>query len=146
MKLSTWFPASTEGQKMALRTFIILLFLLCFASCKKKAPLDYFPVEERGGNIVMREFARDSEKSSHYVLMNGAERPHFHDRHSFIVRLVSGRNRLHLVSATHELAPGETMRIEKGSLHWAENAGPGFSILQVDFYPPFDGTDRRFAE
>lgn len=77
--------------------------------------------------------------------MNGAEKPHFHDRHSFAVRLVSGRNRLHRISGTHELTAGETMRIEKGSLHWAENVGPGFSILQVDFYPPFDGTDRRFV-
>ncbi len=130
---------------MALRIFATVVILLSFAGCKKKAPLDYFTAEERSRDIVIREFARNTERSSHYVLMNGAEKPHFHDRHSFAVRLVSGRNRLHLISGTHELTAGETMRIEKGSLHWAENIGPGFSILQVDFYPPFDGTDRRFV-
>lgn len=131
---------------MVLRNILPILLLSCLYGCKKKEPLEYFSAAERGSDIVIREYARDNEKSSHYVLMNGAERPHYHDRHSFIVRLLSGRNRLHLVTATHELAPGESMRIEKGSLHWAENVGPGFSILQVEFYPPFDGTDRRFAE
>lgn len=124
--------------------FLLSLGIISIANCKK-APLEHFSTEEQSREIVIREFARNNEKSSHYVLMNGAEKPHFHDRHSFVVRLISGRNRLHLISGTHDLAPSETMRIEKGSLHWAENVGPGFSILHVEFYPPFDGTDRRFA-
>jgi hypothetical protein len=69
--------------------FLTLLCIISIANCKK-APLDLFSTEERSREIVIREFARNSEKSSHYVLMNGAEKLHFHDRHSFVVRLISG--------------------------------------------------------
>jgi len=80
------------------------------------------------------------------ILINGAEKPHFHDRHSFEVKLVKGHNRLHLADSVIDLVPDRPVRVEKGTLHWAENSGNGYSILSVNFYPPFDSKDRRFVE
>ena len=95
---------------------------------------------------MIKEVYRDNEKSSHIILMNGAEKPHFHDRHSFEVLLVSGSNNLHFSDRVVELRKDQPVKVNKGTLHWAENTGKGYSILSVSFFPPFDGKDRRFTE
>jgi mannose-6-phosphate isomerase-like protein (cupin superfamily) len=128
-----------------LKRINILLLVLFFASCSK-TPDNFFSDEEKKAPLVLKEVYRDNTKSSHIILMNGAEKPHFHDKHSFEVVLVKGANRLHLGDKVFELTPDKPVRVEKGELHWAENVGRGYSILNVDFYPPFDGTDRRFLK
>jgi mannose-6-phosphate isomerase-like protein (cupin superfamily) len=128
---------------MKLTTAIILPFLLLACS---KTPDRFFSDEEKKAPLVLKEIYRDQEKSSHIILMNGAEKPHYHDSHSFEVKLVKGHNRLHLADSVIDLVPDRPVRVEKGTLHWAENSGSGYSILSVDFYPPFDGKDRRFPE
>lgn len=106
-----------------MRKFMVFSLVVFFHSyCDKPSPDRFFSEEERKADLVIKEVYRDNEKSSHIILMNGAEKPHFHDRHSFEVTLV------------------------KGTLHYAENTGPGYSILSVNFYPPFDGKDRRFSK
>lgn len=124
---------------------LILLGGLLFA-CNKSAPEKFFTPDELKQSLVIKEVYRDSEKSSHIIVMNGAEKPHFHDRHSFEVLLVKGSNTLHFADRAVALQKGQTIRVEKGMLHWAENTGDGYSILSVSFYPPFDGKDRRFSE
>ncbi len=123
----------------------LLSFALLFASCSK-TPDNFFSDEEKKSPLVLKELYRDAMKSSHIILMNGAEKPHFHDKHSFEVTLVKGANRLHLGDKVIELIKDKPVRVEKGTLHWAENVGKGYSILNVDFYPPFDGADRRFVK
>lgn len=113
--------------------------------CRKHVE-DYFTAQEKMQPIVLKELARNSERSSHYVLMNGAEKPHYHDRHMVKTYLISGNGRLHLGDKVIDLKPNETLVIPAGTLHWAENLGPGYSILSAEFIPPFDGKDRRFAE
>lgn len=124
---------------------VILLSGLLLA-CNKPAPEKFFTPEELGQSLVIKEVYRDSEKSSHIILMNGAEKPHFHDRHSFEVVLAKGSNTLHFAGRDVVLQKDQAVRVEKGTLHWAENTGKGYSILSVSFYPPFDGKDRRFSE
>jgi mannose-6-phosphate isomerase-like protein (cupin superfamily) len=131
----------------ALRTStVILVTLILAATACNRPPDNFFSDEERKAPLVLKEVYRDPTKSSHIILMNGAEKPHFHDKHSFEVVLVKGANRLHLGDKVIELTPDKPVRVEKGTLHWAENSGKGYSILNVDFYPPFDGTDRRFVK
>lgn len=112
----------------------------------QKSPDKFFSEEEKKQPLVIKEVYRDNDKSSHIILMNGAEKPHFHDRHSFEVLLVKGSNRLHFADRVEELVRDKPIRVEKGTLHWAENTGKEYSILSVSFYPPFDGKDRRFVE
>lgn len=125
---------------MRLRILIFLFLLGC-----NRPPENFFSEEEKKAPLVMKEVYRDNEKSSHIILMNGAEKPHFHDRHRVEVVLVRGKNRLHFADRTIDLIPDKPAVIEKGALHWAENSGSGYSIVSADFYPPFDGKDRRFA-
>lgn len=122
----------------------LVLLSLVFSSCRKHVD-DYFTAEEKTQPIVLKELARNSERSSHYVLMNGAEKPHYHDRHTVKTYLITGNGRLHLGDKVIALKPNETVEIPAGTLHWAENVGPGYSILSAEFSPPFDGKDRRFA-
>lgn len=137
-----------DARRIAYRIFAVLALLV---ACQK-SPEKFFSAEEKKQPFVIKEVYRDYEKSSHIILMNsprpgqpaGGEKPHFHDRHSFEVTLVQGANRLHLGDKFVDLAPDKPVRVEKGTLHWAENAGKDHSILSVYFYPPFDGKDRRF--
>jgi mannose-6-phosphate isomerase-like protein (cupin superfamily) len=119
--------------------------LLLAAQCQKPLPERFFSEEEKKADFVNKEVYRDNEKSSHIILMNGSEKPHFHDRHSFEVELVQGENTLH-AGMPVKLSVGHKVRVEKGTLHWAENTGESYSILSVVFYPPFDGKDRRFQK
>jgi len=114
--------------------------------CDKPSPERFFSEEEKKAPLVIKEVYRDSEKSSHIILMNGAEKPHYHDRHSFEVTLVKGTNRLNVSGHSINLVPDHKVRVEKGTQHYAANVGPGYSILSVNFYPPFDGKDRRFSD
>ncbi len=127
------------------RTVVLVLAAAAFFACQK-SPEKFFSEEEKKQPLVIKEVYRDNEKSSHIILMNGAEKPHFHDRHSFEVLLVKGKNRLHFADRVQELERDKPIRVEKGTLHWAENAGKEYSILSVSFYPPFNGKDRRFTE
>lgn len=124
---------------------IVLTAAMLITGCQK-SPEKFFSGEEKKQPLVMKEVYRDNEKSSHIILMNGAEKPHFHDRHSFEVLLVKGSNQLHFADRVHQLERDKPVRVEKGTLHWAENTGKDYSILSVFFYPPFDGTDRRFPQ
>lgn len=124
---------------------VLLLSTVLFTVCQK-SPDKFFNDEERKQPLVIKEVYRDNDKSSHIILMNGAEKPHFHDRHSFEVLLVKGSNRLHFADRVQQLERDKPVRVEKGTLHWAENTGKEYSILSVSFYPPFDGKDRRFTE
>lgn len=126
---------------MRLRIFVVLFLCAC-----NRPPENFFSDEEKKAPLTIKEVYRDQEKSSHIILMNGAEKPHFHDRHNFEVVLVKGSNRLHLGDRTIDLQRDKPVRVEKGTLHWAENTGSVYSILSVDFFPPFDGTDRRFVK
>lgn len=123
------------------------LFLSAFGAVLhcNRAPDNFFSEDEKKATLVIKELYRDDQKSSHIILMNGAEKPHYHDRHTVEVLLVKGKSRLHLDTKTIDLVPDKMVRIEKGLLHWAENSGSGYSIVSADFYPPFDGKDRRFV-
>lgn len=129
--------------RYCLSFFLAGLVAVVLSSCER-SPENFFSAEEKKAPLVIKELYRDNEKSSHIILMNGAEKPHFHDRHRVEVVLVRGKNRLHLADRVLDLVPEKSVRIEKGELHWAENAGSGYSIVAADFYPPFDGKDRRF--
>lgn len=132
---------------MQQKSFFILVIFGLFApgtGCQKSYE-KFFSEEEKRQPLVIKEVYRDRERSSHIILMNGAEDPHFHDRHSFEVLLVSGTNSLHFADRVVELKKDQPVRVEKGTLHWAENTGKGYSILSVAFFPPFDGQDRRFV-
>lgn len=127
--------------------FMVFSLAVFFHSyCDKPSPERFFSEEEKKAPLVIKEVFRDNEKSSHIILMNGAEKPHFHDRHSFEVTLVKGANRLNVSGQAVNLVVDHKVRVEKGTLHYAENSGPGYSILSANFYPPFDGKDRRFSE
>lgn len=130
--------------KFHIGAVLFLATVLCTAC--QKSPERFFNDEEKKQPLVIKEVYRDNDKSSHIILMNGAEKPHFHDRHSFEVLLVKGSNRLHFADRVQELERDKPVRVEKGTLHWAENTGKEYSILSVSFYPPFDGKDRRFTE
>lgn len=125
----------------------VALFVLCVFSLSCRGHVDdYFSANEKTQPIVLKELARDSVSSNHYVLMNGAEKPHYHDHHRVRTYLISGNSRLHVADKVIELRRNESVEIPAGTLHWAENVGPGYSILAAEFSPPFDGKDRRFAE
>ncbi len=126
------------------KSMVFALAVFFHSYCDKPSPERFFSAEEKKAALVIKEVYRDNEKSSHIILMNGSEKPHYHDRHSFEVELVQGSNTLHVAGMPVNLSLGNKLRVEKGSLHWAENTGQGFSILSVSFYPPFDGKDRRF--
>ncbi|MFZ5628359.1 MAG: cupin domain-containing protein [Spirochaetota bacterium] len=125
------------------RKILTLVFLASVSFCKMPQR-DPFTEEEKLRPFVIKEIARDASSSRHLVLMNGAEQPHYHDRHNLVVTLKSGNNRLHLGERVIDMLPGQPVEIPKGALHWAENAGPGFSLVEAVFTPPFDGKDRRF--
>ncbi len=128
------------------RNIGILLLCAAFLSGCQQSPEKFFSADEKKLPLVIKEVYRDKEKSSHIILMNGSEKPHFHDRHGFDVLLVKGSNRLHFADRVQVLERDKPVRVEKGTLHWAENTGKDYSILSVSFYPPFDGKDRRFSD
>lgn len=131
--------------RIAKKTLLSAWLIGVLAGCQK-SPEKFFSDEEKNQPLVIKEVYRDNEKSSHIILMNGAEKPHFHDRHSFEVLLVSGSNNLHFSDRVVELRKDQPVKVNKGTLHWAENTGKGYSILSVSFFPPFDSKDRRFTE
>lgn len=55
-------------------------FVLC--ACRHPQAIDLFTAEEQKQPLVMKEVSRSAKSSAHIVLMNGAEAPHFHDRHN----------------------------------------------------------------
>lgn len=102
--------------------------------------------EERRQNIAIRNLQRTNAISTHLVLVNGAEPPHYHDKHDLTATVLSGNSILHLEGSDIRLSPGSVAIIPRGTFHWTENISAEGSIVFTSFSPAFDGKDRRIVE
>ena len=88
---------------------------------------------------------RKTDRAGYYLLrIKDSEKPHYHDHHDLTVVVLKGQSRINFKNRRENLKPGDLAHIPAGTLHWAENTGPGDSELFLVFTPPFDGKDRRF--
>lgn len=117
-----------------------------YAQPEGATPLPDWSAEECAKPIAVRTVRRSEFASTHLIRLQGAEPPHFHDRHDLAISVLAGHSVLHFAERTVALQAGDTAFIPRGAYHWAENTGPGASIVFAVFSPPFDGKDRRLAE
>ena len=137
------------------------LFLLAFGLCTtlntqaengelfvSDAPVDYsvWTQEERAKDIAIRNLQRSDSLSTHLVLVNGQEPPHYHDKHDLTAVVLSGESILHLKDKDVRLSPGSIAVIPKGTFHWTENISADGSVVFTSFSPAFDGKDRRLVD
>ena len=102
--------------------------------------------EERQKKVAVRTVDTTDEASCHVVLLNGAEKPHYHESHDHVVFILSGSSRIHIADRIYDLNPGDVIIVKRGVVHWAENTGPEAAEAFVVFTPPFKGRDRKFVE
>ncbi len=94
--------------------------------------------------------ARTASTSHAIVQVRTRERPHVHETHDLTVHVVAGTGRMVLAAApggtlfvlsVQPVAPGDSIVIGRGTIHWFENAGATPAVAFATFTPPFDGTD-----
>jgi len=96
-------------------------------------------------DIAIQHAYRDESVSTHYVRLQGQEPPHYHDRHSLSITVLSGESTIHFADHEVSLFPGDVVLVPKGTFHWAQNNSEEGSVVFVTFTPPFDGKDRRIV-
>jgi mannose-6-phosphate isomerase-like protein (cupin superfamily) len=101
--------------------------------------------EQLQQDIALQHLKRTDSSSSHYILLNGAERPHYHDKHDLSVTIIKGESTLHFEDRTVILVAGDTAFIPKGTYHWAENSSDEGCEIHAVFSPAFDGKDKRLV-
>jgi mannose-6-phosphate isomerase-like protein (cupin superfamily) len=85
--------------------------------------------------------------SVHRALLNEALRPHYHRFHAETVVVLSGRARLRIGDAWHELGPRSIAHVPRGVVHEVQPLEPGTPLDALSiFSPPFAGTDRVFVK
>lgn len=97
--------------------------------------------EEKAREITIKTLYVDQGASYHLVRLKGAETPHIHAKHDLTVVVHKGKSVIHFENRSVPLAPGEVIRILRGTPHWAENVGRGASEVYAIFTPPFYGED-----
>ena len=71
--------------------------------------------------------------------------PHLH-ADSEELYVLSGRGSMRLESRTYELAPGDTVRIRPGELHWVVNPGEEDLVFLCLCHPPYSHRDTELEE
>jgi quercetin dioxygenase-like cupin family protein len=99
--------------------------------------------EELAKPIAVRRLRATPAMSVSVIRLAGAEQPHIHQEHDLVVVLLTGEARLHLGGRVVAVHSGDVMEIPRGTVHWAENAGPGASEVYAVFSPPYDGLDSH---
>lgn len=102
--------------------------------------------EERARGMAVRSLKVTQETSHHLIRLRTAEPPHTHEFHDLTVYVLQGRAMVHLAGQTILVRPGDVIEIPRGVIHWAENLGPGDSLVYAIFNPPFDGKDRKLVD
>ena len=95
--------------------------------------------------IALQHLSRSAHSSSHYILLNGAEQPHYHDNHDLSVTLIKGESIIHFEDRAVTVKAGDVVFIPKGTYHWAENTSEEGCEIHAVFSPAFDGKDKRLA-
>jgi mannose-6-phosphate isomerase-like protein (cupin superfamily) len=100
---------------------------------------------ERKKGIAVRGMYRDEWVSTHLIRLAENEPPHYHDHHSLVVSVISGKSVIHFKTHAVPLTPGDVVFVPPGTFHWAENQGDEASVVFAVFSPAFSGKDRRLA-
>lgn len=98
---------------------------------------------QRAQPVAVVNLERSEHVSSHHILLNTKERPHYHDRHDLVITVISGQSQIHFKDQTVVASPGDVIFIPKGTYHWAENLGNTGTEVHAIFSPAFDGKDIR---
>ena len=101
---------------------------------------------EKEKNIAFKNLAHTKQSSSHLVRIKGQEVPHYHDSHSSIVTVISGKSILHFKDLDVTIEAGDVVNIPKGTYHWAENVDANATVVFVTFFPAYKGKDKRLAK
>lgn len=109
----------------------------------KVKPLPKWTRIQRRQSVAIVNLTRSEHTSSHHILLNTRERPHYHDRHDLIITVIRGQSQIHFEDQTVVANPGDVIFIPKGTYHWAENLGDTGTEVHAIFSPAFDGKDIR---
>jgi mannose-6-phosphate isomerase-like protein (cupin superfamily) len=97
--------------------------------------------QDQEKDVAAHLISSSPDASHHAIRLNKSEKPHVHKEHDAVVFLMRGKVRFHMGLKTVLLKAGDVFRIERGTVHWAENLGPEAAEAYAIFAPPYDGTD-----
>lgn len=83
--------------------------------------------------------------SAHHLRVRTGVRAHLHRRHDETVVVLAGRGRLRLDADTVDVAPGDVIRIPRGTVHALAVTGGPVEAVSL-FTPSFDGADRVWVD
>ncbi|HTL48957.1 MAG TPA: cupin domain-containing protein [Verrucomicrobiae bacterium] len=101
--------------------------------------------EEKSRDVAVRTLWKTSEASAHAVRLSTAEKPHVHDRHDMVIFVRSGKARVFLGGRYVMVGAGDVLEIPRGTVHWAQNLGPGAGEAYALYLPAYDGQDMRLV-
>jgi mannose-6-phosphate isomerase-like protein (cupin superfamily) len=93
--------------------------------------------------IAIRPLHTYEDMSVSLIRLASAEKPHTHNKHDLTVVMLSGSGILHIGDRSVPVQAGDIMEIPRGTVHWAENVGPGACEVYAIFSPPYDGKDNH---
>ena len=108
--------------------------------------LKSWTAEQKRQPVALQHLQRSDSSSSHYILLNGAEQPHYHDKHDLSVTIIKGESVINFENRAIAVEAGDVVFIPKGTYHWAENVGDDGCEIHAVFSPAFDGKDKRLAQ
>jgi quercetin dioxygenase-like cupin family protein len=99
--------------------------------------------EELAKPVAPRRLHGDEHATTFLIRLGTAEKPHTHDQHDVVVVLMRGEVRMHLGDRVELMAPGNTVEIPRGTVHWAESLAKDGSVAYAVFTPAYDGSDMH---
>ncbi len=108
--------------------------------------LKAWTTEQKQQPVALQHLQRTESSSSHYILLNAAELPHYHDKHDLSVTIIKGESVIHFKDRAVTVYAGDVIFIPKGTYHWAENVDGNGCEIHAVFSPAFDGKDKRLAK
>jgi mannose-6-phosphate isomerase-like protein (cupin superfamily) len=95
--------------------------------------LDLYPLEGQGTRMDL--LAMSTERSMHLVQTNRAIAPHFHEKHTEISYVLTGKGTVYIEKASYPAVGGSAFRITPGRIH-SVHPEPGSTLRAVVYYEP----------
>jgi mannose-6-phosphate isomerase-like protein (cupin superfamily) len=90
-------------------------------------------------NVYVKSIAEDSLQSTYIIWIKTTVKPHYHQHHTELVEILSGRGRMTLNGETFPVRKHDIIIIPKGSIHSVTNlTHRPLKVLSVQA-PKFDG-------
>lgn len=97
-------------------------------------------------NVTVHSMCSDTHESAYLIWVKDSVKPHYHQKHTELIYVISGRGNFYVGQEVYRLKEGDFVRIPEGSIHsFKTTSSEEVKVISIQT-PEFKGKDRVWVE